>query len=103
MHNLIPRFIEDNVKQGDSHGVFAGAALLVDASGSKVLTDELGKAGTAGAETLAGIFDSVFAPLVETVYSHGGYIVASWVTGLPPSFPDRAMRRIVTPPQQASR
>ncbi|KAA3664766.1 MAG: hypothetical protein DWQ04_04030 [Chloroflexi bacterium] len=75
MHNLVPHFILSQHAQGQTSGSFDAATLFVDISGFTTITETLMQHGTEGAETLANLMRSVFTPLIDTVYAHGGFIV----------------------------
>jgi predicted ATPase/class 3 adenylate cyclase len=74
MHNLVPRFILEKFQQQQFKGSFSTVALFVDVSGFTPITEILVQYGKAGAETLAGAMLAIFAPLVNKVYEHGGFI-----------------------------
>ncbi|MBV7332169.1 AAA family ATPase [Chloroflexi bacterium TSY] len=74
MHSLVPKFILDHVRQQHNSGHFAAVVLFVDTSGFTSLTARLMEHGKEGAEALADILLAVFAPLVESIYAHGGFV-----------------------------
>jgi class 3 adenylate cyclase len=74
MRNLVPAFILDQVADDRRAGSFPAVVLFVDTSGFTPLTVALMQHGAEGAEIVAGVLDAVFAPLVEIVYTHGGFV-----------------------------
>ncbi|RIK39407.1 MAG: hypothetical protein DCC55_18250 [Chloroflexi bacterium] len=74
MHHLTPHLILERLQAGEFSGRFPAAVLFVDTSGFTPLTVRLTEHERAGAEVLANILLAVFAPLVESVYAHGGLI-----------------------------
>ncbi|AHC13981.1 tetratricopeptide repeat protein [Salinispira pacifica] len=73
MH-IIPRFIVHQDLQENRRGTFPGAVIFLDISGFTAMTEALMVHGKAGAEQLSGIINSVFAPLLDIVYAHGGFV-----------------------------
>ncbi|MBZ0281444.1 MAG: tetratricopeptide repeat protein [Anaerolineae bacterium] len=76
MPNLIPHFIHEQFQAGNKQGTFQAVALLVDVTGFTALTEELMQRGKEGAETLTATLNAVFNPLVESVYTNGGFITS---------------------------
>ncbi len=74
-HRLVPDFIFDQYRIGETRGFFQGAAMFVDLSGFSTMTDELSQHGTHGAEVLAEMMRVVFEPLVNAVYVQGGFVI----------------------------
>lgn len=74
MKNLIPQFVQEKLKTGETHGNFKAFAMFVDLSGFTQLTQQLSRKGAEGAEELSSILNRIFAPLVELVYARGGFI-----------------------------
>jgi class 3 adenylate cyclase/tetratricopeptide (TPR) repeat protein len=74
IHRLVPSFILENHAAGRNRGSFPAVGLFVDISGFSTLTDVLMTHGQHGAEVLAGVMRAVMAPLIDTVFEHGGFI-----------------------------
>ncbi len=74
MKPLIPDTILDNFEKGQISGSFEAFTLLIDLSGFTAMTEALLRHGTHGAERLSNILNSIFEPLVDLVYAHGGFI-----------------------------
>ena len=74
-HQLVPDFIYDKYRAGETNGILQGAALFVDLSGFSTMTDALATQGTHGAEVLADMMRVVFEPLVNAVYEQGGFVI----------------------------
>lgn len=74
MHNLTPPLILERLQAAEASGRFPAVVLFVDTSGFTPLTVRLTEHERAGAEVLANILLAVFAPLVESVYAHGGLV-----------------------------
>ena len=72
---LVPEFIYEKYRLGETKGVFQGAAMFVDLSGFSTMTDVLSAHGTHGAEVLANMMRVVFEPLVNAVYEQGGFVI----------------------------
>lgn len=74
MKNLIPHFIQNRFKSGQLQGNFEAYAMFIDLSGFTPLTEALMRVGSGGAEQLSIILNEIFAPLVNMVYTKGGFI-----------------------------
>jgi len=75
MHQLIPHFILDHYRLGELSGSLKAAGLFVDLSGFSKMADTLSGYEQPGAEALAEVMRTTFEPLVEAVYSQGGFVV----------------------------
>ena len=75
LHYLVPPFILQNFTQNCLAGDFEAVCLFVDTSGFTPLTTALMAHGPEGAEAIANVLVTIFAPLVRTVYEQGGFIV----------------------------
>lgn len=71
---LIPQFILCQQRAGHEHGRLRAAALFADISGFTPLTETLLAQQKEGAEALTDALNRLFAPLVQAVYSYGGFI-----------------------------
>ena len=71
---LVPQLILEGAARGESAGRFAAAGLFLDISGFTHLTEGLMAHGPRGAEVLAEVVEAVFAPLVDMVFAHGGFV-----------------------------
>ncbi|MEM7222954.1 MAG: tetratricopeptide repeat protein [Pseudomonadota bacterium] len=71
---LCPGVILEGHLKGSTRSQFVGATLAVDISGFTRLTETFTQDGDRGAELLARIVRSLFAPLVKCVYQHGGFV-----------------------------
>ncbi|MFN2320769.1 MAG: hypothetical protein ABR500_13960, partial [Dermatophilaceae bacterium] len=74
MHELVPRPLLDAVAGGADSWRSVGPVLSVDLVGFTAMAWTLAGGGDRGAEALADIADTVFAPIVEAVHRHGGYV-----------------------------
>ena len=74
MRTLVPPFILDQVEHNTPTGSIEAAVLLIDATGSTALASSLRVSGIQGAEILASITWDVFAPQVDAVLRHGGFV-----------------------------
>ncbi|MAT53687.1 MAG: adenylate/guanylate cyclase domain-containing protein [Saprospirales bacterium] len=72
--NLIPHFIQEQWLAKHRKGDFDAYTMFVDMSGFTHLTETLLSQGREGAERLSNILNAIFAPMVHTVYQHGGFI-----------------------------
>ena len=72
---LVPDFIFDHYREGETRGLFQGAAMFVDLSGFSTMSDTLSEHGSHGAEVLAEMMRVVFEPLVNAVYAQGGFVI----------------------------
>ena len=72
--NLIPHFIQEQWLAKHRYGAFDAYTMFVDMSGFTHLTETLLRQGREGAERLSNILNAIFAPMVHTVYCHGGFI-----------------------------
>lgn len=73
-HYLTPRFILHKFAAGEESGRFEAAALFVDVSGFTAATEVLMQHGQHGAEIMAQVMRTLFAPLVEFVYAYNGFV-----------------------------
>ncbi len=73
-HNLVPHFILEKYESLERFGRFNATALFVDISGFSAVTDKLMIHGQHGAEILAGVMGAIFEPLINSVYSQGGFV-----------------------------
>lgn len=74
MHVLVPQKIIREYRAGQRNGEFRAIGLFVDISGFSRMTNDLMQLGQHGAEILANGMREVFAPLVNSVYAHQGFI-----------------------------
>ncbi len=89
MHRLVPDFILKNYASGSMSGSFSAAGLFVDISGFSTMTDLLMTHGQHGAEVLAGVIRSAFAPLIQAVYEQGGMIISQAGDAFTAVFPEQ--------------
>jgi len=75
MHKLVPRFILDHYQLGQFSGSLEAAGLFIDLSGFSKMADILSGYEQPGAEVLAEVMRTIFEPLVEAVYSQGGFLI----------------------------
>ena len=93
MHELVPRPLLDAVAGGAVTGRSDGPVLSVDLVGFTAMAWALAANGDRGAESLADIADTVFAPIVEAVHRHGGYVAefgGDAILGIFPTGPQTA-------------
>jgi tetratricopeptide (TPR) repeat protein/class 3 adenylate cyclase len=76
MRNVIPRFIHDRYKEGDFQGDFEAVTMFMDISGFTPITEQLMKRGKEGAEVLSVILNTIFIPVINTIYERDGFISA---------------------------
>ncbi len=74
MHNLIPHFISEQFRNNNFRGSFKAYTMFADISGFTKLTETLMKHKKDGAEILTDVINSIFNPIVRTVYDNGGMI-----------------------------
>ena len=91
MHQLIPHFILDRLQLGQTHGSIQAATLFVDVSGFTAMTQALMAHDKAGAERLATVINTIYAPVVEAVYAHGGFVAGYAGDALLAIFPGTAV------------
>ena len=85
--NLIPRFIAEKHQEGKKDGNFTGTALLVDIRGFTALTESLMAQGKQGLESLSGVMNRLFTPVVDTIHAWGGFIASFSGDALSALFP----------------
>ena len=68
MHNLIPKFIYEQYKNGNSQGQLKGITLFLDIAGFTPMTQALTAHDKEGAEILANIINRVFNPIIHLIY-----------------------------------
>lgn len=77
MRNLIPDLKKlglNSSKQLKRSGSINASVLFVDISGFTAMTRKLMEQGKEGAEILSKFMNVLFDPLIDAVYSHGGFI-----------------------------
>lgn len=75
MRQLVPHFILEKFRDGQSRGDLTAAVLFADLTGFSSMSDALGRHGHHGSEMLAAVMQPVFEPLVHSVYAQGGFVV----------------------------
>ena len=88
--NLIPHFIHDRFVARVPQGSVPASVLFVDLAGFTRLADELAGLGRAGAERLADTLHFVFQPLLQEVYSRGGFVASFAGDAFTAVFPEPA-------------
>lgn len=71
---LVPHTILYHNARNQMCGRFRAASMFVDISGFTQLTETLMKQAKDGAEVLTEVLNSIFHPIVQEVYDHGGFI-----------------------------
>jgi predicted ATPase/class 3 adenylate cyclase len=74
LRQLVPQFILEQFTQGRFYGRFPAATLFLDLSGFTDITNAVMQQGKEGGEAMADAMQTIFDPLVEAVYAHGGFI-----------------------------
>lgn len=74
MHPYIPDFIKDKFQSKQFSGSFQSICMFCDISGFTSLTEQLLKHGKYGSEVLTTSLRYIFNPMVDSVYSHLGFI-----------------------------
>jgi class 3 adenylate cyclase/tetratricopeptide (TPR) repeat protein len=88
--DLVPRFILDQHRQRRGSGTFRATSLFVDLVGFTPMTESLMVHGTAGAEQVSSIVNSVFEPAVRSTYACGGWVAKYAGDAFVALFPDNA-------------
>ncbi len=87
MHRVVPELIVEKYRAGIFNGEFPAVGMFLDLSGFSTMTDTLMQHGQHGAEVLANLMHSVFDPLVESIFNHGGKIVGFAGDGIMALYP----------------
>jgi len=74
MNHLLPHPIAQQQQNGEARVNREVVALFLDISGFTPMTEKLMTLGKSGAEVLAQIINSVFRPVITTIYAQGGFI-----------------------------
>ncbi|MCK4666098.1 AAA family ATPase, partial [Candidatus Dependentiae bacterium] len=74
IRRLLPEFIESKFLEGKQVGKLSGSIISIDIKGFTPLTDELMNQGSQGIEILSEILNQVFSPIINLVYSNGGWV-----------------------------
>ncbi|MDD3803495.1 MAG: tetratricopeptide repeat protein [bacterium] len=74
MHNLVPDFILEKLKQKKSHGEIRSSVLFVDIRGFTRMTETLMKESNKGSEILSSIINEIFSELVSSIHRHNGFV-----------------------------
>lgn len=72
--NLIPQYIAEKIEQNQFAGQFSGFVLTIDISGSVELCERLKLFGKGGIEELTKIINSIFHPVIDSIYNAGGFV-----------------------------
>src|SRR5437763_16239329 len=89
-HYLVPEIILSNAAQGCFAGHFHAVCLFVDLSGFTPLMTTLMEHGVEGAEVIAEVLSAVFEPLIEIIYTRGGFVAAFAGDAFTAIFPTQA-------------
>ncbi len=76
MKRLVPEFVYHKYEEGISTGNIHSLAMFMDISGFTNMTEELMREGKEGAEVLTSVLNSIFVPVIESVYEWGGFIAS---------------------------
>ncbi|MFM7091000.1 MAG: hypothetical protein ACKOZZ_09360, partial [Bacteroidota bacterium] len=74
MSIIVPSFILTELKNDNFHGDLDAWVMYIDLTGFTPMTANLLQDAGAGAEEVSDFLNAVFAPLVNIVYSHDGFI-----------------------------
>ncbi len=74
MQQLVPQFILEQMDRERSTGHFHAVSLFVDVSGFTPLATALMEFSTDGAEVIAEVLGTLFEPLIDIIYAHGGFV-----------------------------
>ena len=90
MRHLLPGFILENLQANRYRGQFAAATLFIDLSGYTATTEVLMQHGQAGAETIGELIRDLFRPIIQSVFTHYGFIAQAEGDALTAIFPEKA-------------
>jgi tetratricopeptide (TPR) repeat protein/class 3 adenylate cyclase len=76
MKRLIPEFIYHKYEEGKEIGNIQSLTMFLDISGFTNMTEELMREGKEGAEVLTSVLNSIFEPVIESIYKWGGFIAS---------------------------
>ncbi|MBD3277286.1 MAG: hypothetical protein GF388_03215, partial [Candidatus Aegiribacteria sp.] len=107
MLNLIPRFIHDKYRENSLQGDFECSALMIDITGFTGITDLLMERGKEGAEDVSELINRIYRPLIDSVYSGGGFITGFAGDGFTAIYPktedsNSALSALITARQMQS-
>ncbi len=88
MKNLIPNFIIEKFKNNIYNGQINANTLFMDISGFTPMTERLMQEGKEGAEVLSGILNSIFEPIIKSIYERKGFISTFAGDAFTSIFPD---------------
>lgn len=74
--NLIPHFIEKQIKQSLFQGSFTAYVMVLDIIGFTSITEKFMQAGKEGAERLTNILNQIYEPTIRLIYQYNGEIIA---------------------------
>jgi len=74
MKKYIPEFIHTNFRKNKLKGKFKSFVMFIDISGFTSITEKLMKEKKEGAEILSNILNIIFNPIIDKIYSNGGFI-----------------------------
>ena len=101
MRHLLPEFILENLQIGRYRGEFAAATLFIDLSGYTATTEALMQHGQAGAETIGELIRGLFHPLIQSVFTHHGFIAQAAGDAVTAIFPQSGQPSALTTQQLA--
>mgnify|MGYP006282802791 FL=1 len=89
MLNVIPRFINDKLKESQDlrRGSFEACVLYIDMVGFTPITEEMMKKGKQGAEELSVLINRIYNPLIRKIYRRGGFVASFAGDGVTALFP----------------
>ncbi len=74
MLNIVPEIVLQSYELGELDKQFPAYTVFADISGFTHITEELSKHGKIGAEVLTDTLNTLFDPVINLVYEHGGFI-----------------------------
>lgn len=98
---LVPHTILHHHARNRRHGRLRAASMFVDISGFTQLTETLMKHAKDGAEVLTEVLNSIFNPIVQEVYDHGGLISTFAGDAFTALFPEREPEAVLHAVQTA--
>lgn len=94
MLNVIPRFIQDQVVNRIRKGEITATAIFIDISGFTPMAEKLYKYGKEGSEVLSVMLNNTFQPIIQKIYSSGGFISSFPGDAVSAIFPSKSQHEI---------